>query len=428
MRAVDAGLVVGGTMFRSRAFWTILLLLTLVNPSSASAACPWGELAGKAIRFFTRQTTPSENGVPKEWHQDRTPERRLQVELAKGKNLDNTSIPELFLAQAKRDPDRVLLIDESRGPLTNRDIVAGVYFLKDRIAGLGPEENLGMMLPASAGATVATLATQFAGKTPTMLNFTAGNKNISSAIQTAGVKKILTSRVFMEDLLKRSPDLKAYESMFVYLEDMREAPGAKLELAKAMLKSRLGAWHDLEKIKPAKYSVILFTSGSSGSPKAVPLTHANQIANIQSILQAVPLHEKDRIIGVLPPFHSFGATGNVVLPLITGAKMAFYPNPLSGKGVAEAVEKYEGTVVLGTPTFLQLMARGAKDGQLSTLRIGISGAERMTEKAAHAIAEKLPPGFVVLEAYGTTEAAPAVTMNRLDNPIAGSIGERLPGV
>ena len=171
-----------------------VLVLVLVSTWSLAAPgteCDWRKLAGGVVRYITRQVTPSENGVPVEWHRDSQPSRRLLVKFPAGKDLNEVTIPSLFLHQARSSPDRVLLIDGAKGPVTNRDIVAGVYFLKPRIAALGPEQNIGILLPASVGATVTTLATQFAGKTPTMLNFTVGNKNLRSAMETAGVKKIL---------------------------------------------------------------------------------------------------------------------------------------------------------------------------------------------------------------------------------------------
>ena len=439
-------------------FVSFLVLSSLAWGQPAYGAnCDYESLAfraGRAVRqWVTRKNevhqatntiiAEGENALPLQWQLNSRPaETPMGVQFPRGKNATNSTIPEVFLEQAKNDPHRVLIMDETKGPVTNRDIVSAVYFLRPEIQRRVEEDVVGVMLPSSVGATLTTLSTQFANKIPAMVNWTVGERNMRLALDNLGVKKILTSRLFYREAKKQFPYLEQFSDRFVFLEDFRKDPEVKipgmkhkikLPLFKAKqliagVKGRYLPWTGLKNAPIQDTAVVLFTSGSSGIPKAVPLSHTNQLSNVDALVSMVPPQEGDRLIAVLPPFHSFGATGNVALPLVTGLKAAYYPNPLKGRDVAEAVEKYKGTVILGTPTFLQLMARGSKEGQLDTLRFAIHGAEALTDKAEQAIREKTPENFAMVAAYGTTEAAPAVTVNRLDHQVPGSVGWILPNM
>jgi len=169
---------------------------------------------------------------------------------------------------------------------------------------------------------------------------------------------------------------------------------------------------------------VLFTSGSESLPKAVPLTHANLLANLRDGLSALEFRGDDRIIGIFPPFHSFGLTCNMLLPLAGGVRTVYHPNPTEGTAIARIVEAYRATVIFGTPTFLRGIVRAATDEQLSSLRVAVTGAEKCPEALYEALARRFP-NMTVLEGYGTSECSPVVSVNDYRAPKAGTIGKVL---
>jgi long-chain-fatty-acid--[acyl-carrier-protein] ligase len=173
--------------------------------------------------------------------------------------------------------------------------------------------------------------------------------------------------------------------------------------------------------------VVLFTSGSESLPKAVPLTHANLLANLRDIGGAFPFDQHDRLIGILPPFHSFGLTATVLLPLCGGVPVVYHPNPTEGAALARTIEAYGVTLLVGTPTFLGGILRSARGGELDTLRAVISGAEKCPEQVFEMLHRNWPR-IKVVEGYGITECSPVVTLGDIDAPRPGTVGRALPSV
>jgi len=173
--------------------------------------------------------------------------------------------------------------------------------------------------------------------------------------------------------------------------------------------------------------VVLFTSGSENLPKAVPLTHENLLTNVRDMIQEYDFHPEERILGMLPPFHSFGLTCTMVLPLCTGMKAVYYPVPTDGVALARHIEAYRVTALVGTPTFLNGIVRVARTEQLDSLKFVISGAEKCPETLFAAIQERWP-AMVILEGYGITECSPVVAANREERFKHGTIGSPMPSV
>lgn len=427
----------------------VFSFLILVNFSAISAVqeCPYESLAHRTGRFLGRvfdrkghvealrraHEADPENVPVAEWFIDSVPpDTILKFELPPGKTLETATIPGMFFNTAAKDPNRVLFIDEMNGPITNQDIVAGVHLIGDYIQKVAKDQEVvGVLLPPAVRSSVAVLATQAAGKIPAMIDYTAGEANIASAIKTAKLKSILTSRAFVEKALKTFPELKKFEDRFVYLDDIRvnpkltkdgvEIPVFQLKRLAAGLKSRVFSWKGLDaKVKDT--AMILFTSGTSGNPKGVALTHENILTNISDFMENAPMRESDKLVAFLPAFHSFGANVTWAMPLVTGVKTVYTPSALDPGEIARVTQKYKGTVVLGTPKFLQFLAMKSRHGEMDTVRYVIHGAEKMPEKVAKLIRKVTPEDVALIEGYGLTETSPVIAANRGDKQREGSVG------
>ncbi len=334
-------------------------------------------------------------------------------------NMADLSICKGFLDQARRQPDRSMLADQKSGVKTNRDIVLSIMVLKPVIESL-PGKYIGIMLPASAGATVLYLAILFAGKIPVMVNWTQGRKNLKVLMDKLEVSSILTSKLLLEKLKGQGVQLDSIDDKFCCLEDI----GKNISLAKkiwAKIKSKV-CWAELDKAVPDETAVVLFTSGSENIPKAVPLTHRNLMANIDSLLEYFNFGENEVMLGILPPFHSFGLLGLIVVPTVLGIRAVYSPNPNEGGVLARTVNHYKATFMLGTPTFLNGIVRAAAPGAVSSIKTIITGAEKCQPHVYDAL-EKACPDATVQEAYGITECSPGVSVNPYDNPKRETIGK-----
>ncbi len=352
--------------------------------------------------------------VPSEWFAESG--RKIRVP-------EGTTLTEVFLAQAARQPDRVALADQMGGCRTYRDIITTVFALKPVIQEIeGP--YVGIMLPASAGAAVLFLAVAFAGKIPVMVNWSTGMKNMVHGLDLLKVRRVLTSEKVISRIQSQGMDLSPLGERLLPLE--RVAAGlSKAAKLKAWIKSRL-SWRELRQPVPAT-AMVLFTSGSENVPKAVPLSHENILANIRDLVQEYAFLPEERILGLLPPFHSFGLTCTMLLPLCSGMKAVYYPVPTDGGVLARHIESYGVTLLVGTPTFLGGIVRAARDAELKSLRYVITGAEKCPDALFATIAVRWP-AMRILEGYGITECSPVVAGNREASPVRGTVGLALPSL
>ena len=334
------------------------------------------------------------------------------------------TITAVFLQQARAFPDQPLLADQGAGVKTYRDIVTAVLALKPELQELDGE-YLGIMLPAAAGTAILYLAALFAGKTPVMVNWTVGTRNMIASLDMLGVTRIVTAARLVEKLKSQGLDLAPLQERFVFVEEVgrRMSKAAKL---RAWLKSRTGAT-ELRRARVRDVAVVLFTSGSESLPKAVPLTHANFMTNVRDVAASFRFRRSDRMLGILPPFHSFGILGTLVFPLCGALPVVYHPNPTEGGILASLVEAYGVSLLIGTPTFLAGIVRLARDEQLKSLRIVVSGAEKCPAQLYESIARRWPH-MKVLEGYGITECSPVVSANREEDIRPGTIGRTMPSV
>jgi acyl-CoA synthetase (AMP-forming)/AMP-acid ligase II/1-acyl-sn-glycerol-3-phosphate acyltransferase/acyl carrier protein len=331
------------------------------------------------------------------------------------------TIAEAFLHLARKTPKRTLIADQLSGAKSYRDIVLGVMALKGPIAAL-EGDCVGIMLPASVGADIVYLATIFAGKTPVMVNWTVGPRNLVHSLELTGVKHVLTSMKLVSRLKAQGVQFDSAEEKITALEDI----GAKISLGKklrCLLASRM-SWKSLDAAKISPIAAILFTSGSESLPKAVPLRHANLLSSLRGVAGAVDICSHDRLIGILPPFHSFGLTGCMLTALAWGARVVYHANPTEAELIGRIIETYQASIVLGTPTFLGGIVRASKPERLTPLRMAVTGAEKCSDHVYKSLSNSCPEA-VILEGYGVTECSPFISLNDESDPKAGTIGKVL---
>lgn len=323
---------------------------------------------------------------------------------------------------------RPILEDQERKPLAYRDLIRASFALGRRIAAFTERgEHVGMLLPSTAGAVVTFFALQAFGRVPTMLNFTAGPRNLRGAIAVAKVKTVLTSRRFiaqarLEDLIGDVKD----DARIVHLEDIRQKIGP-LDRVYALA---AGAAPRLFRRPVAAWApgAILFTSGSFANPRGVELSQGNLTANAGQVAAHVDLDPDWVFFNPLPIFHSFGLTAGVLTPILHGLKAFQYPSPLHTKIIPGLVRETAASVLLSTDTFLGQYIRAAEPGDFASLKFVVCGAEKVREETRRAFAEAAGPGPVIVEGYGATEAGPVIAVNApLDNH-PGTVGRLLPGM
>lgn len=333
-------------------------------------------------------------------------------------------LTELFLHQASRSASKAAIADKVSGIKSYRDIIINCIVLKPLIAALDGD-YIGIMMPASVASDIMYFATLFAGKTPVMVNWTTGSRNVTGSLEPIGVKYILTTKTLLEKINAQGTDLSALNDRFIFIESLAATVPAVRKIS-AFLAGYLN-WSSLRKAKISSTAVVLFTSGSETVPKAVPLTHENIITNMRDILKTIEIHRDDCLIGFLPPFHSFGLTVTTLLPVCGGARVVHHPNPVEAGMLAQMIEAYHVTLLAGTPAFIGGIIKAAEKTQLYSLRLVVTGAEKCPDGVYNAIKQACGSA-VILEGYGITECSPIVSLNDENDPRPSTIGKVLPSV
>jgi acyl-[acyl-carrier-protein]-phospholipid O-acyltransferase/long-chain-fatty-acid--[acyl-carrier-protein] ligase len=363
--------------------------------------------------------------------------QKLSADCAVARSERRIPVHRQFLRSAARHPFKRCLGDSTRPRVLRYcEVLAGTLMLVRRLRPLlGDERMVGVWLPPSVGGAVTNIALAFLGRTSVNLNYTLTAANVQSAARQCGLKHVITSRRFLEKLpLEAGPDVQV-----VCIEDlfptMPKIERFGLALIAAVLPAwLLDRWLGLRKTRLDDAATIIFSSGSTGEPKGVVLTHRNIAANVESMIQAIDLQPADRLLGVLPFFHSFGYTVTLWAPLQMGASSYYHPDPRQAKEIGEICRKERCTIFLTTPTFLRFCLRRCEPDDFRTLRILMCGAEKLPLGLAKEFREKFD--VEPLEGYGCTELSPAAAANMPDRDIdglrqignkPGTIGQPLPG-
>jgi acyl-[acyl-carrier-protein]-phospholipid O-acyltransferase / long-chain-fatty-acid--[acyl-carrier-protein] ligase len=339
----------------------------------------------------------------------------------------------------KRSPFRNALTDGLDGSvLSCGKLLGAAIALSRHLREVCPtEKRIGIVLPPGKGGIVANLAVAFANKIPVNLNFTSARDSIESATEQAELRTVITARL----LAKRLADFPWTPNVFYLDEELPKMKGAILRWwigALLLPAGFLARLLNLPKVGDHSEAILLFTSGSSGKPKGVVLSHRNILGNVSQFAVMLGAKKEDVMLASLPFFHSFGCTVTLWYPLIEGVRTASYPNPLEAGKISQLVEKQAVTVMLATPTFLRAYLRKAEPAQMRSLRLLITGAEKLPDELAKAFEARF--GKEVLQGYGLTETSPVASVNmpepKPDRPgqtvqpsnRLGSTGKLLPGM
>jgi acyl-[acyl-carrier-protein]-phospholipid O-acyltransferase/long-chain-fatty-acid--[acyl-carrier-protein] ligase len=326
--------------------------------------------------------------------------------------------------------------DATSGKINFGAALVKTIFLSRRLKKVWAGQGMvGIFLPPSVPGALVNYAAFLGGKVPVNLNYTLSESTIAACAKQCEIKTVLTSRKFLEKIKLTPP------GTLIYLEDVAANPSA-LEKVAAFLLAILAPFGLLKRIAGQKKEVVLddlatviFSSGSTGEPKGVMLTHYNILSNINQFGHILSFSHHDRFLGILPFFHSFGFTVTLCLPSELGSGVVYHANPLDARTVGTLVREHAVTLLLATPTFLQLYMRGIPSEDFGSLQLVVVGAEKLSERLADAFEQHF--GIRPLEGYGTTECAPAVSVNIMDFRAAGfhqvggkrgKIGRVLPGM
>jgi acyl-[acyl-carrier-protein]-phospholipid O-acyltransferase/long-chain-fatty-acid--[acyl-carrier-protein] ligase len=284
---------------------------------------------------------------------------------------------------------------------------------------------VGVLMPNVATTVSLLFGMAASRRVPAMLNYTAGPGAVRHACRVAAIGTVLTSRAFVE-AARLGDVVAALDSLEVlYLEDLR----GELTVADKLWLFAAGWWRHAPfgpLALPQDPAVVLFTSGSEGRPKGVAISHAALTANMAQMQAAIDFGPADKFLNALPMFHSFGLTACTLMPLLTGTRLFLYTSPLHYRVIPEIAASRDCTYVFGTSTFLGQYARQARGYDFRSVRVVVSGGEKLNEEVARLWSEQF--GVRIMEGYGTTECGPAISLNAPQRYRRGTVGNLLPGV
>ena len=353
----------------------------------------------------------------------------------------NDSLPYSIIKGLKSYGSKTAIFDGNDGTeLVFTKVFAAAAALSRIIREETKKNRVGIVLTPGKGGLVANLAVLLSGKIPVNLNFTAGSDAVNSSIEQADLDKIITAGAFVE----KYPGFPwPNDEKILFIEKILPNLKKKKKIAlwfialKFLSPKRLAKMLGIEEKGGDEEAVLLFTSGSSGNPKGVVLTHRNILANVSQFGSRLELNDDDKVLGCLPLFHSFGSTVTLWYPMLEGVDLVTYPSPLDPPKLADLIQKHKVTLLLATPTFLRGYMRRVDPEKLKTIKYVVTGAEKLPQKLAEAFSEKF--GKKVMEGYGLTETSPVSNVNipnvetennteLIPSERFGSVGQFLPGV
>ena len=334
----------------------------------------------------------------------------------------------LLEAQGIHGSRHVILEDVERKAISYGNLVLGARIMGRKFAALSQKaERVGVMVPNSNAAVVTFFALQSQGRVPSMLNFSTGLANMLAAIRAAEIKLVITSRRFVKMAnLDNTIEQFGKHVKVVYLEDIKASINVFDKVRGILGAPFAEASHTFVDIHPDDPAVVLFTSGSEGTPKGVVLSHSNLLANCHQLSSRVDFNPTDTVFNALPVFHSFGLTGGTLLPVLAGVKVFLYPSPLHYRIVPALVYDTNATIMFGTDTFLSGYARSSDPYDFYSVRYVFAGAEKVKDETRKVWSDKF--GVRIFEGYGATETSPALSTNTAQHFKPGTVGRFLPGI
>ncbi|MBU1627720.1 AMP-binding protein, partial [bacterium] len=347
-----------------------------------------------------------------------------------------------FIESAKKQPFKFCIADSTGLKFNYLKALTTVILLKDKIfpqkrRPLETNEMVGVILPASCMGAIVNGAILFAGKVPVNLNFTLSMETLDSCIKQCRMNTIVTSQKILQKLqIKKRTEM-------VFLEDINDSISV-LDRIKTFLFSLLlpASLLKLFCVRGDKNNVddtatVIFSSGSTGEPKGIMLSHGNIFSNVEGLYKVLNIKQNDLVMGALPFFHSFGFTATLCFPVGAGISVVYHHNPMDSFTIGELVQKYKATIIMGTPTFLRTYLRKCTSEQFKSVRIAVAGAEKLKKELTDEFIEKY--GIVLYEGYGATELSPIVSVGYPDyvsnnkklvqvGHKVGKVGHPIPGV
>ncbi|MGN1091059.1 MAG: AMP-binding protein, partial [Alphaproteobacteria bacterium] len=340
----------------------------------------------------------------------------------KTSDINKNIFVDLLASQKLYGKEHIIAEDINRKPITYKKLLLKSYVLGEAYKASFKEDKVGIMLPNTLACLVSFYALLAVDKTPVMMNFSHGTVQISSCATTVGLKTVITSKAFIEQghLEKQEAALKEAGVQIVYLEDFAKTISFKAKLS--------GMWAFGNKRLPtntaSSTSVVLFTSGSEGLPKAVFLSHKNLQANRYQLTSVLALNASDVFLNALPMFHSFGLSIGGIVSVLSGVKTFYYPSPLHYRIVPELFYDTNANIICGTDTFLYGYGRRANPYDFYNMKYAIVGGEKLKEQTSSLWFSKF--GVRILEGYGATETSPVIALNTPMYLKQGTVGRLLP--
>ncbi|HKF47379.1 MAG TPA: acyl-[ACP]--phospholipid O-acyltransferase [Terracidiphilus sp.] len=375
--------------------------------------------------------------------------QELNVTAFEARKVTMRTLDRAFVRTARTRGWRFFMADgKTPGVSFGSALNKSVYVARRLRRQIGEQPMVGVLLPPSVGGALTNYALMMMGRVAVNLNYTSSNETIATCGKQCGLEVVITSKAFLE----RFPNM-AIPGRTLLLEDALAGPRFSEKLIAltmawllpvTLLRRAFGAHRVKRMVGMARtgnaspmddLATVIFSSGSTGEPKGVMLSHFNIMSNISQVSQVFMLGGRDKILGILPFFHSFGFTAGLWLPAVQGVGVVFHPNPLDAQVIGGLVEKYKVTFLIATPTFLQAYMRRCTPESFGSLQYVLAGAEKLPERVAVAFEDQF--GIRPLEGYGCTECSPVVTVNGKDyrapgfRQVAarrGKIGHPLPGV
>lgn len=361
--------------------------------------------------------------------------QQLQAEAFAHRKSRMHTLHRSLIQTAHRHPFRFAMADKRRPRMRWSGVLLSAIFLARRLRPMWEgQEMVGILLPPSIPGALVNFAAMLAGKIPVNLNYTTPDEALASAAAQCQIETVITTKLLLDKIPLRIP------GKTILLEEAAASPKLGERFAALLLWFFPGGIVE-RNLNGGKHkamddlATVIFSSGSTGEPKGVMLSHYNIASNIDQVGQTFMLDKHDCLLGMLPFFHSFGFTITLWLPAVLGVSVVYHPSPLDVGAVGELVRDYLVTFLMATPTFLQAYLRRCSPEDFGSLRFVIAGAEKLPERLAVVFEDRF--GIRPLEGYGATECSPVVAVNTRDfrapgfrqvGAKRGRIGHPLPGV